>query len=168
MLSHSHIRIRGLKNLSWRHICLMRRADEQKKMTQIIESLPKRKLKEDPPNVWFHCTFSKNHKNTIYHQPMFNSTPSPKPLYPNSPQVLDRSKRKINNQLVPLNFNEIGDYLVLDLELWKTVSEYGYILIYTISLQNIVSRLGIDLKPMHYNNKHIYMNTLSENVPLQP
>ena len=87
---------------------------------------------------------------------MFNSTPSPKPLDPNSPQVLDRSN-EINIRHVPLIFNLIGDYLVLDLELCKTVAEYGYILTYTISPQNVLSRLGIDLKNTNAYNKH--MNT---------
>ena len=45
-----------------------------------------------------------------------------------------------------LILNGIGDYLVFDLEFCKTVSEYGYILTYTISLQNVLSRLRIDLK----------------------
>ena len=52
---------------------------------------------------------------------------------------------------MPLIFNAIGGYLVLDLELCKTVAEYDYILIYILSLQNVLSRLGIDLRkiPMH-------------------
>jgi hypothetical protein len=89
---------------------------------------------------------------------MFNSTPSSKPLHSNSPQVLDRSN-EINIRHVPLIFNAIGDYLVLDLELCKTAAEYGYILTFTIFLQNVLSRLGIDLKKYQciYCNKH--MNT---------
>ena len=61
-----------------------------------------------------------------------------------------------------LILNGIGDYLVLDLEFCKTVSEYGYILTYTISLQNVLSRFRIDLEKCQYN-KH--MNSLKTTYP---
>lgn len=54
--------------------------------------------------------------------------------------------------------NAIGDYLVPGLKLCKTTTEYGYILTFTISLQNVLSRLGVDLKEnTNAYNKH--MNT---------